>query len=189
MLAVAIFIGGCGAIQTHRGEISVPDSDRSKLASFSLPIKAASDQIVLYVAHKQQDNDKPYRKSIAYEFDDGKSTILPSNEYQVHQFSYIPKQLRVTAICNDSEKFESRMPSDGIITLSHPYALKRTTEVQLLESLKPGETYIISVSPGCFRNRYDGSLSLSKGSITLLDEGSGKYLIFSSKRNSSPSTN
>lgn len=182
---VVALLAGCAtqSLQTHRGSAKVPASEQAAFSSFQLPIKAKPDQIVVYVVHLQEDRDKPYRKTVGYRFDDSAAYSLPSEMHSVHTFSSPPKLLKLDGICNDSDKFESQTPADGIIPLNHPYALRRQTEIEVLNSFQLGRTYVIQLSPFCFKNIYaGGGPMLSKGTATQTSEELGKYLVFKSKQ-------
>lgn len=182
--ATLLLLTGCAtqSLQTHRGSHGPPENERTALAGFQFPFRAGPDQIVVFVVHMQEDRDKPYRKIVGYGFDNNRVTMLPSEEYSVHVFTATPKALKLDGICNDSEKFETRKPSNGVISLDHPYALRRQAEVDVSGSFQLGQTYVVKLSPFCFKNIYAGGLLLSKGSAVLMNEEQGKYLIFKSKK-------
>lgn len=179
--AITLLLAGCAthSLQTERGTTKPLEDDLPALSRFQLPIQAKPDQIVVFVAHVQEDRDKPYRKTVSYGFDTNRPSRLPSEEYSVHTFSTPPQALKLEGICNDSEKFESQIPSNGVIPLDHPYALRRQTEVDVSTSFQLGRTYVIKLTPFCFKNIYaGGGPLLSKGSAVLMNDEQGKHLIF-----------
>ena len=184
LFTAVLGLTGCasGRLQTHNISMKPNEKERTSFDNFQLSTKAKKDQIVIFVVHMQEDMDKPYRKTVGYAFDNEPLQSLPSEMHAIHIFNTLPKTLKLDGICNDSEKFETRMPADGIIPLSHPYALRRQTEVDLSSSFEFGHTYVIQLSPFCFSNAYAGGLFLSKGTAGLVKEEIGKYLIFKTKQ-------
>lgn len=191
LLSATLGLTGCATdrLQTHKVSMTLDGKERTSFEDFKFPVTAKADQLVIFVVHMQDDTDKPYKKTVGYAFDNSPLQTLPSEMHSIHVFNTIPKMLKLDGICNDSEKFETRMPADGVIPLNHPYALRRQTEVDLSDSFEFGNTYVIQLSPFCFRNAYAGGLFLSKGSAGLVKEENGKYLIFKTKQATHPSTN
>jgi len=167
ILVFTLLLTGCAtnSINHFSGQINIPDSDLTGFKQYELPVKADASDAVVYMVYTYgfyKGAKERAKGHVSFNMDGGKEYTLNDDEYTVLKLAKPPKSLNIKAACNGYQ----------------PVNLK------LGKNIKLGKTYIIAASPVCFYNPYDNvGMELSTGSVRMMDNRNGKYLIYKSKQN------
>lgn len=163
--------------------------DRAAFDAFKLPDTPAEGKALVYVISEVMwtwglNKNKPHGLQVDI---GGQRALLDANEHTAFQVDPKPMRVFIQAQCfGDASALKTALEAASINRTSSgvtPFFYKgRRSDPGENFSPEAGKTYFFHANRWCFINRYDNPISFNTaGSISLVDEPVGRYLVFSSK--------